>query len=818
MKRLLKALVRFSYFFVYPRSGKNASSFSLVRFLIRSFLFFGFLFFIFVLVWIDIPKIYALKGYRPTLPSLLLDRKGRLISRFFEKNRIMVEYGQIPAPLINAFIATEDNHFYDHFGLDFQAVMRAFAANFQSGVIRQGGSTITQQLAKVILTDRKRTYTRKVKEIIMATMIEFLFTKKEILTLYLNQIYFGHGNYGVEAASRFYFNKSVQNLTSGEAAILAGLPSAPNRYSPVRNPRLSLRRLTHVIMKMIDCGYLSIQKGRAHFQETLTYYHTLNVSPTATAFGSREDKAPYFTEYIRKKLEKEVGRQALYQEGLEIHSTLDLDHQKLATKALWKALEEQSKKSGRYIFNKHANLSEAYSPVLDLLSMSFDIPQLKPKRRLLDYKIWLNFQKDILEKIEVLNLALGGDHTFDSFLQKRLKNNPFQNRYLSVQGAFIEVDHKTGGVTMMVGGAPFSSQNQINRAVQTKRQPGSTFKALVYASAIDSGKVTPATIFSDSPVVFLDQEGDNWIPENYSGGYRGFINIREALTQSANMVSIAVAREVKLSSILPKIADSLGVNPKSIPHNLSVALGTSEVTPLQMVQAFSLFPRGGYELPTHFYTKILDAKGNILKKMLPPKPRRIYKSGTALIMRSMLEDVVRRGTGVRVRSWGDYRGFAAGKTGTSQNFRDVWFVGFNDRYTSGLWMGYDRSSFSLGPGQAGGVVAAPIWGDYQKKLDAVRRKNKKDENPYRNYEKSYLKEGKVAQVNVCKSTGRQENLECPCHEVYPEIFLPGSLPESECDSSLAGGEDVESFDDISESSEASGNPVSDEYFFSGDDL
>ncbi len=816
LKFLLKKIIHFSCTLVYPFFRAKISFISIISFLIVSSLIFSFLCSIFIVTWIDISKIHALKNHRPTLPSKLLDRKGRLISRFFKKNRIIVEYTKIPNSLVQAFVATEDNHFYDHFGFDLQAVLRAFMTNFQSGGIRQGGSTITQQLAKIILTDRKRTYTRKIKEIIMATMIESFFTKKEILMLYFNQIYFGHGNYGVEAASQFYFDKSVQNITLGEAAILASLPSAPNRYSPIKNPKLSLHRLTHIFMKMIDCGYLSIEAAKNHFITTLEYYRTLNISPTATAFGRRADKAPYFTEYVRKRLEREVGKKALYQEGLEIHSTLDLDHQKIATQTLWNALERQSKKSGQYIFDKHEQLSEAYSPVLDLLQLSFDIPELKRKKTLVRYKLWLNFQKNILEKLEILNLGMGGDSTLDTLLKKQLVNNPFQNRYVSVQGAFIEVDHKIGGITMMVGGSPFNSQNQINRSVQMRRQPGSTFKALIYASAIDSGKVTPATIFSDSPIVFLDQEGDNWIPENYSGGYQGFINIREALTQSANMVSIAVAREVKLSNLLPKIISSLGVGQHDIPYNLSVALGTSEVTPIQIVKAFALFPRGGKSLPLHYYTKIFDSKKNILKEIDLQAVSQIYKLGTATIMTSLLQDVVTKGTGVRVRSQGGYRGFAAGKTGTTQNFRDAWFVGFNDRYTSGLWIGYDRFSFSLGPGQAGGAIAAPVWGNYQRKLQAVRKKNKNGDN---DYETPYIIEQGVEKAQICKNTGKRLNQECLCNESYSEIFLLGTLPEATCDSIFLNKTEIQKIDNIGVTHDSVHSPsIIKDDFFTRDDF
>ena len=519
------------------------------------------------------------------------------------------------------------------------------------------------------------------------------------------------------------------------------------------------------MIKMVDRNYLKIEDAETIFTDMLLYYQNLNISPATTAFGKRKDKAPYFTEHMRKKLEKEIGKERLYRDGLEIYSSLDLDHQEIAARVLWKGLSKQSEKSGQYIFDKHIKLASAYSPVLDLLKLSFDIPRFKKEKTLSEYKIWVVFQKDILEKVELLNLSIGGEAKLDGFLKYSLKYNPFQNRYLSVQGAFIEVDHKTGGVTAMVGGSPFTSQNQMNRAVQSRRQPGSTFKALVYASALASKKVTPATIFSDSPVVFLDEEGDNWIPENYSGGYQGFINIREALAQSANMVSISVAREVRLSNILPRIADSLGITPKAIPYNLSVALGTYEVTPLQMVRAFSLFPRGGKELPLHFYTKILNSQGRIIKETDPPQEKQIYDPSVAFIMTSMLQDVVNKGTGGMVRSRGGYRGFAAGKTGTSQNSRDVWFVGFNERYTSGIWMGYDRSVFSLGPGQAGGSVAAPIWGEYQNKLLRVRGSNKNADKDRKasqegaqknNRESPYLIQAKVEEARICKAPANRK--------------------------------------------------------------
>ncbi len=759
-----------------------------------------------LLPWRDIQKVNELNNYRPPLPSRLLDRKGRLITTFFRDHRIMIDFDQIPKHLLHTFIAMEDNHFYDHLGFDIQAVLRAFIANLQSGNIRQGGSTITQQLAKVILTDRSRTYSRKFKEIFLSVLIEMIHSKNDILRLYFNQIYFGHGNYGVEAASRFYFKKSITDINIGEAAILASLPAAPNRYSPIKNPKLSLRRITHVFLKMIDMNFITRAEAVKEFENILTYYKNLNVAPTYTAYGLRQDKAPFFTELIRKKLENQIGKKALYNEGLTIHSSLDLDHQRIAQETLWDALEKQNEISRKYIFAKHSQLAQEYSHVLGLMQLAFDLPEFKIKRNLAQYKLWLNFHKDISENLEILNLGMGGDKYLDSFLAWIRADNPFQNRYLSVQGAFVEIDHKTGEITAMVGGSKFHSQNQINRTMQIKRQPGSTFKALIYASALETQKVTPATIFPDSPVVFLDQEGDNWIPENYSGGYRGFINLRDALAYSANMVSIAVTREVSLRNILSKIAASLRVPKANIPFNLSLALGTYEVSPMQMTHAFSLFPRGGKDIDLVYYTKITDSKGEVIKEVnLNKKYKSIFKPSTASIMTSMLQDVVSKGTGVKVRTEGGYHGFAAGKTGTTQNYKDAWFVGFNKRYTSSLWIGYDRSVFSLGTGQAGGNVAAPVWGKYQRKLEIILKENNKKEN-------DHFIQGKVTKAIICKATGKQYNANCFCNETYEEIFAPDTIPDNSCDTVFEENPEFRVFDSLEN------NNKDQDDFFKDDDI
>ncbi|MDH4261824.1 MAG: PBP1A family penicillin-binding protein [Spirochaetia bacterium] len=726
----------------------------------------GFLFFILsavTFVWIDFPSVANLKHYAPPVPSKLLDRKGRLISTFFTDNRIVVKQSDMPPYLTKAFIAIEDNQFYEHHGIDIQGVMRAAIKNIFFGGSLQGGSTITQQVTKVILTNRSRTFVRKFKEAFLALYLDFLFSKDEILNLYFNEIYFGHGNYGVEAASNFYFNKPASEISIGEAAILASLPSAPNKYSPVRNPHLSRQRVTLVLLRMIDMNYLSIAQATSVFKELNEYYSTLNISPDSTAFGQRLDQAPYYTEYMRGILEEKVGKNNLYTKGLTIYTSLDLDHQLAAQKALWDGLESQSEKGYDTVFTNHLEFSNLYSETIELFRNVFGLAELENLKTLNQYEIQLAYFRDLGDNLELLNHGIGSQEIIDSFINAIRENNPYLSHITPPQGALIEIDQKTGEVTAMVGGSPYNAVNQINRAIQMKRQPGSTFKPILYATAIDMKKITAASIFPDLPMIQPDSDGEYWIPENSSGGFRGFVTIREALTNSINMVSIGIAREVGLKNVLGKIAEQLHINEKDIPKNLTVALGSYEVSPFQLARAFTLFPRGGEDLEPFFLQKIVNAKGKVLfQHKFATNYKHILDPGTATIMTDLLQNVVDKGTGKAVRNVG-YKGFAAGKTGTTSNFRDAWFVGFNDRYTSAVWIGYDKPSQSLGEGQYGGSIAAPIWGYFQYYTQNFRKKD----------DRYVIHEG-VNEVEICKSTGKLPGDDCD--EIIIELFLPETEP------------------------------------------
>ncbi|MDH4199407.1 MAG: PBP1A family penicillin-binding protein [Spirochaetia bacterium] len=758
--RLVAATARFivsgvQYFFTID--DKKRKKFAIYFFAV--FFLFGVTTFYF---WIDFKSVKNLKKYKPPIPSQLLDRNGRLISTFFTDNRIMTDIDKTPPYLASAFVAMEDNRFYVHHGIDLQGIVRAFLKNILTRQ-RQGGSTITQQVAKVILTNRSRTYARKIREAALALYLDHLFSKKKIMNLYFNEIYFGHGNYGVAAASQFYFDKPVSDINLGEAAILASLPSAPNYYSPVKNPHLSRQRTILVLLRMIDMNFITRADAEKAFDDLAAYYSNLNISPDSTAFGQRLDRAPYFTEYMRGILEEKVGKENLYEKGLIIKTSLDLDHQDAAQKALWEGLQHQTEQGYEKIFTHHLEFSDSYSLTTELIRDVFGLPEFEVQKSYSQFQLQLEFYKDLYENLELLNLAVGSHSTIDDFIDSLREANPYLPHITPPQGALIEIDQKTGEVTAMVGGSPFSAVNQINRAVNMKRQPGSTFKPILYAAAIDMKKITAATVFPDLPMIHPDAEGDYWIPENSSGGYSGFVTVRNALINSINMISIAIARQVGLKNILEKIAGELHVNKKEIPSNLTVALGSYEVSPLQMARAFSLFPRGGEDIEPYYIQSIISANGKaIYTHSLKPSGKQILDVGTGTIMTSLLQDVVDKGTGKSVRNIG-YKGFAAGKTGTSSHFRDAWFVGFNDRYTSAVWVGYDKPTQSLGEGQYGGSVAAPIWGYFQYYTQPARRKDE----PY------VIHDG-VNEIEICKETGKLPASDCL--ETIQEYFLPDTEP------------------------------------------
>jgi penicillin-binding protein 1A len=569
----------------------------------------GYLFYFFLG---ELPSVDTLKDYRPSIATRVYADNNELIDEFFLEDRKIIKITDLPKYVIQAFVAAEDSRFFEHQGLDFQGISRAFFKNLQAGRIVQGGSTITQQVAKALYLSPEKRYVRKVKEAILAYKIDHYLTKEEILNLYLNHLYLGHGTYGVEAAAQGYFGKSARYLTLPEAAILAGLPKAPSAYSPFTHFDKARQRQIYVLERMEEDGYITKQDRE----------RALSTPLSLRSIKPKEKVAPYFIEHIRRYIVEKYGSDVLYKEGLEVYTTLNIEAQKAARDAVERGLSELEERQG-----------------------------------------------------------------YDRGL---------------VQGALIAMDVKTGAVKSLVGGREFS-KSEFNRATQSRRQPGSAFKPFIYTAAFDKG-LTPSTRFVDDPIQFPDPSKPSgfWQPKNFDGKFNGSTTLRNAIVQSRNIITIKVLQDIGVD-YAASYATVMGIT-SPLSRNLSLALGSSGVTLLEMVRGFSVLANQGKRVTPYFITKIVDRTGHVFEEN-QPIVEQVIDSRIAFISSYIMQDVVESGTGRRVKSIGRP---VAGKTGTTNDVRDAWFLGFTPSLVTGVWVGFDQER-SLGQHEVGGRAAAPIW-------------------------------------------------------------------------------------------------------------
>ncbi len=738
-----------------------------------------------VLLVMDFYRVRALANFQPNVPTKIYDKNGIIISELFRQKREVVPLKKFPPYLVQAFVAIEDNEFYDHFGINPKGIVRAFFINIFSGRIKQGGSTITQQLSKILLTSRERSIFRKIKEAFISVMMEIFYSKDEIMELYLNQIFLGHGAYGVESASQFYFNKHVWQLNLAESAILASLPSSPNTLSPIRYPERSMERHKIVLAKMVEMGYITIPEAeKAYLSFWPDYLYYINeLPPSINTWSSRVDRAPWFTEYIRRMLIQKYGEDKVFEDGLMVYTTLDVNKQEAAQRLLKSALKRQTVTSGELAFKKDDYLIENYTVMVDLFGSFFDLGTFAKTGSFERKKINSYLKDQIIDDLSIINFITGTDsvgETLDSYGRGYAEDRDYQN----VEGCLISIDPRNGYIEALVGGSEFTSINQLNRVMQSQRQPGSAIKPLLYSAAMETRKFTPATAVLDSPIVYLDTEGGDWIPENYEGGYYGLLRLRKALALSINVVSIRIGDTIGISTVMKYYAKLLKMDPaeakKRIPRNFSILLGSLEVSPFELTRAYAIIANGGKDVIPFSIRYIKDRQGKTLEKneediarKLEEKTKdgsiQILQPETAAIMISMLQSVITSGTG-QAASLGRPAG---GKTGTTNNWKDAWFVGFVPQLTTGIWMGYDKLGLSLGIGQAGGALVAPLWGDYM-------REAMKDE-PVQGFP-AYAS---LAEKEVCANSGL---LPSPaCREVINEVFIPGTEPDEECTLCREGG-------------------------------
>ncbi|WDN90178.1 penicillin-binding protein 1A [Desulfosarcina sp. BuS5] len=680
----------------------------------------------------NLPKISRLSDYQPPVITTVYSDDNRKIAEFYHERRIIIPFSEIPPMLTEAFLAAEDARFYVHKGIDFLSIVRAFFKNIEAGTIVQGGSTITQQVAKSFLLTPERSYTRKAKEALLAYKINKAFTKENILFLYLNQIYLGHGAYGVEAASENYFGKSVKELNLAESALLAGLPQAPSRYSPFKFPKRAKQRQIYVLNRMVAEGYIT------NIQATEAINTRLDIKPRRNWYI---EEVPYYTEYIRCYIDNKYGENALYNGGLQIYTAVDIEMQKIAREAINNGLMALDKRQGYRgplknlapgeieSFSKEVTDSLGARPLLQgdiLKGMVIEVDDKKkmatvrigsklgaisiedmkwarkPDPETPYFKARIYHPGEALKTGDVILVKVAGKIDGSDLYKLSLEQTP------AAQSALLSIEAETGLVKVMVGGKDFKT-SQFNRAVQSRRQPGSAFKPVIYAAAIDKG-FTPASVIIDSPIVLRDVEHDfTWKPRNYKNKFYGPTLLRKAFAHSRNVVTIKILQSIGIDYAI-EYANKLGVTSK-LSRDLSIALGSSGLSLLEVVTLYSVFNNQGYLVKPVFITKILDRNGEVLEENLPDRKRVIDKS-TAYIMTSLLESAVQHGTGHRVRA---LKRPVAGKTGTTNNLFDAWFVGYTPRYTTGVWVGFDDGG-SLGESETGSRAASPIWLAFMKKV------------------------------------------------------------------------------------------------------
>jgi penicillin-binding protein 1A len=678
----------------------------------------------------DLPKINTLKDYRPATVTSVFSDDGRKIGEFYEERRIVIPLTDMPQNLINAFVSAEDSRFREHPGIDIISIIRASLKNFKAGTIVQGGSTITQQVTKSFLLTPERTYKRKLKEAILAYRIEKKFTKDEILFLYLNQIYLGHGAHGVEAASENYFGKHTRDLNLAECSMLAGLPQAPSRYSPFRFPDRSKQRQIYVLNRMKEDGLIT------NLEATEAIDLKLDIKPRKNWFIER---VPCYTEHVRRYVEKHYGKDALYKQGLQIHTAVNIELQKIGRDAVNKGLVELDRRTGyrgplrnisnlqiesfcarasEEIGNRLLEKGETYQAVVlnvddengvttvrvgdfqGIIQLETMTWARKPDIEVAYYEAKVRKPSQVLRPGDVIQVKVINEMAEDNVPEFVLEQEPV------AQSALLSIEAETGHVKTMIGGRDYFN-SQFNRAYQSRRQPGSAFKPIIYAAALDKG-YTAASVIIDSPVVYEDTERDFvWKPRNYKEKFFGPTLFREALVKSRNIVTIKILKDIGIDYVID-YSRKLGIT-SDISQDLSIALGSSGLSLLELVNAYSVFSNLGYLIEPVFITKIYDRDGNLLEtsKLIRKK---VIDMSTAYIMTNIMESVVKSGTGWRLKA---LKRPVAGKTGTTNNLFDAWFMGYTPRYTTGVWVGLDQEA-PMGKGETGSRAASPIWLEFMK--------------------------------------------------------------------------------------------------------
>ncbi len=708
-------------------------------------------------------QIKELKKFQPVLPTRLYDTKGQLISELFLHRRELIRLDEIPESVKAAFIVIEDSRFYEHFGIDFIGMFRAMWENIKAFKIVQGGSTLTQQLVKRLYTKGERTFARKFYEAILTLQVEKEFSKDEILEMYFNQVYFGHGSYGISSASKFYFEKEAKKLNLIEATILARLPKAPHTYSPFKNPHNSIKKNKLVLEEMANQGYFEYEEALDfHKKYWKKYQKKIGLTPpTKTSYGEKKDLAPYFTEYVRQILEKRIGKEKLYSSGLQVYTTLDLDLQLEGKQVLREAIEKADPIARRSNRLNSSGVDSEFLNTYSILRSILPLPTIV-KRYSVRNEFRHTFKRNLSSAMELLSLSLPLSKVSDQSLEFLGSTAEFRSD-LKVQGALIAMEPKTGRILGMIGGREFKSSDQFNRAISAKRQPGSAFKPFIYGAALEDRAIHSNMGFIDSPIFNIAPDGSTWAPVNYEGLYRGYVNSTRALALSMNLVSVQVYDLIGPEKVINFASKVMKIPETRLQANPSLALGSSEVTPLELLRGYSIIANMGEDLIPHSISYVTNQDGNVLydfenevfallKEKKLQQELQVIEPEIAFILHKMMQSVL-NGTAYRgVRLEGGFHANAAGKTGTTSSWNDAWFAGFTSDVAAVMWMGLDQGSMTLGKHQSGGYIAAPAWGKFMRRLYSKRG--------YQPPEFNFAVPKGVSVVGITRGRGKLPNPEC----------------------------------------------------------
>jgi len=734
----------------------------------------------------------------PALPTKLLDINDNLITEFAsDEKREMVSLNELPRHLINAVISREDPDFYSHHGFSIRGITRAVIGQLLKKSWG-GGSTITQQVAGTLYCDRnERTIKRKIRELWWAFQMERRYTKNEILEIYLNYMPMGPGTYGVETASKYFFNHSSREVDLAESAALAVLLSGPSRFDPLRNPNLARDRQHFVLERMIQFGYADKYEAEASFSAFWDKFDYTR--PALSAYLTREDKAPWFSEYVRRELDVMMyGTRDYFRDGYVVHTTLNLAHQKAADTYVAEGLEKANIEYKALNRRSNVQAERVYLPIVDLLTLTFNLVDIRigtagqnESRALSRYTRTVNPIVDMAAL--VFGLSDLKDMTVSGF--EKLRTNIEEN---VVEGALITIENDTGFITA-IGGSKYDESNQLIRATQASVTPGSSYKPLYYSAAIDSKQFTAATLIYDAPMAFHNEDGTYYVPNNYGGAWRGPLLLYTALALSLNIPALKVLETIGFDAAISRSAALLDItDPAQIrrifPRYYPMGLGIISVSPLQMARAFSVFANQGRSVTPIAIRTVEDRNGRVvfdIERDVRQRQRRLANNGqvvspqNAYVMTRLMEFVVTGGTlsygtssGSKLtykdRDGKTFRMPLAGKSGTTQNWSDAWVVGYTPYYTTAMWYGFDKPGNSLGISQTGEMLTSPLWGNYMRDIHNGLP------------QKSFTRPPGVADAAVCRSSGLLATKSCPQTIYLP--FLAGTVPGRYCETHGSGAQ------------------------------